>query len=480
MTPHMTPALILDAPRSPTFATRLRLHRGQAIAGLGLGVLAEVFLDGAPFGLSVALFSIITALIFIAYGGREAWQTAGAHRWVLLGAVALMVSTVFHASTWFAVLSTIAAMLLASLAVLGWNGERSLASLRTGAVLAAPFKAVGLSIYGGAIATSNELGELNATEGLKKHGLPFARLLLIVAPPVLLLTFLLADADESFSERLDSIINALTGIPVDGFIRGTFVTAICGVVLTGALVLASRRKSALALELPRAFLKPFEAFTLLGALTATLFLYGSTPSKAGSTFSAAANAGFFQLLAAAIGIVVILMALPARTKLVTRRDFVMLKTFSTALVLAAIPMVLSGVRRLAIYETGYGLTRLRLLAYAGLLLMSAILAWRAFTSWVFEKHFVGGALALCTVTMLSLAALKPDRFIVERNLQRDVLDLPYMFGLSDDIVPPLLASDRLSDEYKQILRGDRRITETDPPLYWNLGMAEAASAFDGL
>jgi hypothetical protein len=62
-----------------------------------------------------------------------------------------------HASTWLAVMSSVASVLLFALAIQGWTGERELASLRTGQLLGAPFVTVGHSLYAGGLTTAHAL-----------------------------------------------------------------------------------------------------------------------------------------------------------------------------------------------------------------------------------------------------------------------------------------------------------------------------------
>ena len=97
-------------------------------------------------------------------------------------------------------------------------------------------------------------------------------------------------------------------------------------------------------------------------------------------------------------------------------------------------MLVSATARLWRYETTYGLTVLRLMAYAGLALVAAMLAWRALTLWVQPQRFVLGALTLLSTTLLSLAVLSPERFIAEHNLELTgrAVDIWYLQTLGAD------------------------------------------------
>lgn len=491
MTPAMTPAptaFALPASR-PTFTERLRPHRSQLLLGLTLGLATELLLDGAKFGLGHAIFAVLVASFVVLNAGREAWQSAGAHRWLLVASVLLMSSTALHDATWLSVMSTGSAALLFALAIQGWNGERSLSALRTGQLFGAPFKTAGQSIFAGAVVTSRQLERANINTTVSKYAPSLFRLMIIVLPPVGVLTLLLSSGDAVFRARLEAIESALFGIPLEGFVRGTFVTLIAGLVLTGVLALASRRRDDVAPSVPGRPLRAFEAAALLSSLTSLLLFYGltSTPCALdpatctlpeGVTYSAAAHEGFFELLFAAIGILMLLMALPARTQLDTKRAQVTFTALSTSLVLATLPMIVSGVTRLSRYEESYGLTVLRLLAYAGLGLVAAVLAWRALTLWTFRHAFVGGAIALFTVTMLGLAVLSPDRYIAERNLSREKVDVWYLSTLSADALAELLGSEKVVGSSNHSILQIRvgQLGTEESWLSWNRGRARARTA----
>ena len=487
MTPTLTtPSFALPAHRA-TFADRLRPHRSQLLFGLTLGLVTELLIDGTPFGLGHALFALMVGTMIVVHGGKEAWETAGAHRWILGAAVLLLASTALHNAAWLAGLSTLSSMLLFALAVQGWNGERSLSTLRTGQLFGAPFKTAGQSLFAGAVVTSRQMEHAKISSTVNKYGPGALRLMVIVLPPVFVLTLLLSSGDAVFRARLDGIERALFGIPLEGFIRGSFVTLIAGMILTGVLALTSRRRDTVEPSVPGRPLRAFESFALLGTLTSLLLFFGltSTPCALapaacqlpdGVTYADAAHEGFFQLLFAAIGILMLLMALPARTQLASKKAELTFTALSTALVLATMPMMISGAARLWRYESIYGLTVLRLLAYAGLVLVAAVLTWRALTLWTLQESFVGGAIGLFTATMLGLSLLSPDAYIARQNLQREQVDPWYLLKLSDDAVPALVeARDRLPRE-EIAAELERRAVHLGPSeslLTWNLGRARA-------
>jgi hypothetical protein len=176
----------------------------------------------------------------------------------------------------------------------------------------------------------------------------------------------------------------------------------------------------------------------------------------------------------------LLMALPARTQLASKKAELTFTALSTALVLATMPMMISGAARLWRYEAIYGLTVLRLLAYAGLALVAAVLTWRALTLWALKESFVGGAIGLFTTTMLGLAVLSPDAYIAKQNLKREQVDVWYLFTLSDDALPAIVeARERLPDPNveKELRTREGQLGARESLLTWNLGRARARHAF---
>ncbi|MFT3707326.1 MAG: DUF4173 domain-containing protein [Archangium sp.] len=496
MTPS-EPAVVLPSPAAtPSFAERLRPAGSQLIVALGLGIAAEVFLDRAA-GIGHALFAIIAGIAIATSGGRETWHRAKEHRWLLAAAVLLMSSSMLHTAEWLSAMTTLSSLLLFAIALQGWTGERPLHALRTGDVITAPIISSAHALYAGGAVTAHGLASAKISSTFARYAPAALRLMVIVFPPVLILLALLSSGDVVFRARLASIANAVFGVEVEGFIRGSLVIGTTAWFGAGALAITTRRRDGHVVTEPRRFMRHFEGLTLLGSLTALLLFFGltSTPCAlapascelpAGVTYADAAHEGFFQLLFAALGILVLLMALPARVQLESRATKLAFTALSTVLVLATMPMVISGVARLWRYETTYGLTVLRLLAYAGLFLVSAVLAWRAVTLWAFRNAFVGGAIALFTTTLLALAALSPDHFIATRNMSMQRPDYSYLLRLSDEALIPLVEQIDVSvdidvrDDVRGELRRRALAISGSSGLDWNPSRAKADTALSVL
>lgn len=497
----MTPAIAAAPPSAPPspFLERLRPRRAHVVAGLLLGVFFELLVDGAPVGLGVSALALLTALAVVGASGREGWESAKGHRWLLVAAVLLFGCAALQDAGWLTALQILTGVAYAALAIHGWTGESPLARLSPWRLMGAPFAVTGRAVQAGVVLSAREAKQSLDGTRLSKNVPDALRLVAIVAPPVLLVTALLASGDALFGARVDSVADRLLDIPLGDAVRGGVVAAIAGVVLVGVIALATRRRErSQAVGEPSRFLKPVEAGALLGTLAALLFAFGATtwdcafaPDACalppGVTYSEAAHEGFFQLLAAALVILVLLMALPARTALATDGQRRVFRALATALVVGTLPMVLSAVARLARYEDVYGLTRLRVMAHAGLFLVGAVMAWRAVTLWVAPERFVPGALALLATSLLALTALRPDELIARHNLRnRMTVDTYYLLTLSDDAAPAIVEGlPQLSDLQQVDLRlhvRERREARrgTFSLGGWNLGQWRADRAVAAL
>jgi hypothetical protein len=120
-----------------------------------------------------------------------------------------------------------------------------------------------------------------------------------------------------------------------------------------------------------------------------------------------------------------------------------------------IVMLISAYQRLILYETAYGLSRLRTYTHVFMIWLGLLLVTVVILEAIHRERAVGLAMLLTALGFIvSLGLLNVDAFIVERNIQREVqggeknvastngdgLDAQYFLNLSDDAVPPLVAA----------------------------------------
>jgi hypothetical protein len=152
-------------------------------------------------------------------------------------------------------------------------------------------------------------------------------------------------------------------------------------------------------------------------------------------------------------------------------------------------VVASALHRMHVYQEAYGFTRLRLLVdvfegWLGLLVLAVLAAGVTLrAAWLPRFALVSGVVAL-----LGLAAVNPDAWIAEQNLDRwsetGRVDWDYLRDLSDDAVPVLerrarddgTATDaELAGLVRRCVLAGREASDDDP-LEWNLGRHRAALA----
>ncbi|MCU0702313.1 MAG: DUF4173 domain-containing protein, partial [Myxococcaceae bacterium] len=187
-----------------------------------------------------------------------------------------------------------------------------------------------------------------------------------------------------------------------------------------------------------------EAFALLGGLTLVLMLFALVSARcafapdachlpSGVTYSEYARRGFWELLLVAAIVLMALLSVPRRTQLSTAATVVALNATATALVVATVPMLLSAVNRMMLYEDAYGFTRQRLFSQVICVTLGLLMVWRAITLWTWPRRFAVGAVATVTGVLALFNAMNPDALIARKNVERSgVLDALYLRGLSAD------------------------------------------------
>jgi hypothetical protein len=138
-------------------------------------------------------------------------------------------------------------------------------------------------------------------------------------------------------------------------------------------------------------------------------------------------------------------------------------------------VVASALHRMHLYQEAYGFTRLRLvvdafdlwLALVFLAVIGSGVALRG--GWLPRFALLSGVVAL-----IGLAAINPDGYVAQRNVDRYAdtgrVDWGYLRGLSDDAVP---AFTQLPAGVQHCALGGRTAADDDW-LEWNLGRSRAA------
>lgn len=196
----------------------------------------------------------------------------------------------------------------------------------------------------------------------------------------------------------------------------------------------------------------------------------------GLTYAGYVHQGFAQLTVATVLTLGVVALAVRKAPKAEARDRALLRTVLGVLCLLTLVVVASALYRMHVYEEAYGFTRLRLLVsffegWLGLVVVLVMVAGvRLAGAWVPRAVLLTGAAAL-----LGLAALNPDAYIAERNLERyertDRVDAAYLAGLSADATPVLA-------DLPAQLRGcvEPPVVGNASGLEWNLARARALDA----
>ena len=383
-------------------------------------VAAAVVPGGAP-GVGIVVVALLVAV--------AAWLGTGSSLdlW-LFGTAALALAGIAAVSDagWVVAIDLSAAILLGTLAV-------------GGATLLAP------------IAPARALRSVpEITPRPNAAVVPVARGIGLVGIVTVPFAALLISADAAFAAIADGIPFPATDLwPARGVV---FV-----VVLAGALGLGLVRREQfrqLSLERSRA-LRPIEWMLPLGALVALFVafvgvqvtvLFGGRDHvlrTTGLTYAEYARSGYWQLLATAVLTLGVIAAALRLADTPRRSHRVILRALLAALCGLTLVLLASALHRLDLYESAFGLTRLRLTAEAfawGLAGFFALIVLAGVVPTV-RRNFARTAIAATAAGLLAFSLANPDGTIARQNIERwrttGSLDVAYLQTLSADAAPSI-------------------------------------------
>ena len=297
-----------------------------------------------------------------------------------------------------------------------------------------------------------------AASGNARGGRLFRQVLLglLLAAPVLAIVLpLLIGSDAAFEGLMRSLVGNLGDAPyrlILGLILAVLIFSL-GFALRKGLVKAPVREAKEA----RGILGTAAAVTLLGALLLVYAAYllsqlayffsafsGILPE--GYVFTAAeyARRGFFELCAVCAVNLLVVCILP---RLARREEGVPGAVKALCALVCAFCLIFAAVAfsKMALYVQRFGLTRLRLLTSAFMVLLVCVLLIALVQLFVRRMPAVQLVLALACVLGLALGYARPDAWIARYNVARyqagtlEAIDVEYLGGLSADAVPELIA-----------------------------------------
>jgi hypothetical protein len=402
------------------------------VLALLAGAVAAVLVVDSPPGLGV----LLTGLAVGAAALPTLQHRLGAHE-LAFGAlgVLLLSVVVVRDAPWLVALSLLAAFGLASYSLVPTRGL--VAGLLTG--ISIPLAGLRCIPW--------------LRRGLQRHSrarswLRIARVGALTGVLLLVFGALFASADAAFAALIPNIDLGL--MPV----RLITLAVVAAVALSAAFLgAAPPRWDAFAPPpgrpvrtaewlVPIAMLDALFAGFVAVQLTVLFGGHRHVLETAGLTYAEYARAGFGQLVVVTLLTLSVVAATVRWAPRETQGQRAALRALLGALCMLALVIVGSALYRLHLYEEAFGFTRLRLFMNAfetwlgvlvGLVLLAGI---RLRAAWLARA-----VVATAAVTLLTLAAINPDAFVAQRNVDRyqatGKIDLAYLQGLSADAVPVL-------------------------------------------
>ncbi|HSU13893.1 DUF4173 domain-containing protein [Longimicrobium sp.] len=438
----------------PPVSTRTRHGLGVAAAALALGALGDGLLRPVPWGLNIALW---TAALVVAAASLQRWaETEDAvTEWI---PVALSVSALmaWRDSPTLKMLDLTALFVVLGLAVYRSSGG----SVRV-AGLARYCAGLADSLFQATFGAAPLLfrdvkwGEL-PREGWTRHALSAARGVAIALPLLLLFGSLLMAADAAFDSLVSATFNLDVPLATSHIVLALVFAWVAAGVLRGLVLRPQPKEIAAPAPSDPPSLGIVEVATVLGLLD-LLFLafvvlqlphffgsYQNLLAPGTGTFSEYARRGFFELCAVATLVLPLLIGMHWVLRRAEPRAERVFRIVAGVMVGLVFVIIASGLHRMGLYLSAYGLTELRVYTTAFMLWLAAVLGWFAWTVLRGRRErFAFGALTAGVEMIVLLHVASPDALIVRVNASRHEspvrFDALYAASLSGDAVPGLLA-----------------------------------------
>ena len=463
-----------------TTATRQEARRVVAVLAWAAAGVGAATIPGHPNGINIVLVAVVASAAIAVSVGRDLDASD-----VGLGILALALVAPFAVLTapWILALDAACALGVAAIAMARVRGWRD--AVRAAFLL--PARTPSGFLHATAPATRT-LGA--ATRGR----LPSWRSLVLSVTLVLLFGALFVSADVAFARLMNDAVTPdwdLTLIPARIAV-GAVILA-----LIGAFVLLRPTPEETAFAPDHLMPRPLRRSEWLLALSVlnvlfisfvaiqfTVLFGGRTQilTTAGLTYAEYARRGFFQLVAVALLVLGVLAAASAWSEIREPRDRRILQGLQLLLCGLTLVVLASALKRLALYEDVYGLTRLRLFVYFSIALIAGAIIAAIVAVALWRSQWMPRALALMVaVALLSLNALNPDAFIARRNVDRFLetgrIDRSYLAVMSPDAVGEIM---RLPRDVRDcaLAHIDERTSRDASILAWNLSRRRALPVLD--
>ena len=460
------------------------------VAGLALGAAFDLMFWGKAPGISILIYVI---LLLAGLGLALRWQDARAlpaNLW-MPGLLILFSIMAFVRANSFLIFLNILAILTLLMLISNNLVRRATWTLKISDLVLEPVRSGVYTLVGTARIIRSSHQSL-VSDGQGKHMKRLQAILvgLLISLPILLVLIpLLVSADLIFAAWLHDFFSWEKVIKW-GF-RLSFMLII-GLLAGGALLYTAQKhtpepdlfnpptsraqKDHAARARPLGPIETLIPINLVNLLFFTFiliqisYLFGGRVniSEHGFTYAEYARRGFAELVIVALFIFFVILTLHRLSHLESPRSRRAFNLSATLLLLLTMVLLISAFKRLALYESAYGFTTMRIYPHVFMVWLGVLLIWFVFTLWFAPDRLAVGVLAAAFGFVLTLNILNPDAFIVHQNVahyrahggqfasfsDNRIVDVYYFQRLSADAVPALI-------EELPNLGGARAIVEED-------------------
>ena len=263
---------------------------------------------------------------------------------------------------------------------------------------------------------------------------PVVRGIVIALPVLAIFASLLSSADPIFARRLGDFVDLFNIENLPEYIFRLVYILVFAYALAGIYLHAAQKSDETVEE--KTWVSPFLGFTesaiVLGSVVFLFvafvviqfqYFFGGQAniSIEGYTYSEYARKGFGELVAVAFFSLLLLLGLGAITRRENNTQRRIFSNLGVVLVGLVIVMLISAFRRLVLYETAYGFSRLRTYTHVFMIWLGLLLVAVVVLEMTHRERAVGLAMLLAALGfIISLGLLNVDAFIVKRNIQREV------------------------------------------------------------
>ena len=430
----MTEADVLSELEGPKASPR------TLITILAMGVAYDLAFNGQRPGISIPLFVLALTAVLRPLARRSVETDA-----LLGGALLLSIFPALRASEPLIALDVLAIISLLCLAVTQDLGPVSSISI------AGLLRRIG-AMFSRSLLVPRFLLRPMGTRTTRGRVLAVVRVVVIAVPVLAIFASLLASGDRVFARLLSSVLPEWNVESLVSHAALVVVGAIIAAVLWRVALGSQDDEPEQRAEMRPPLLGSAEWLTVLvgiDLLFATFvlvqlrYLFGGdarvlvTP---GLTYAEYARSGFLQMaVAAALTILVILAVWDAGVRTTREHDRWFRILVTTMVALSAVVLV-SAVKRLALYEGTFGFTIDRFFGYIAMATIGAALLLLTLAIWADRRdRVVAGFLLIGFAALLAVNVMNPERFVAEHNLTRfretGKIDAAYLGSLGADAVP---------------------------------------------